>query len=71
GGPKTAARSPSSTHTYRLLIFKEHSLKGAVLRCFFASPSFGEAELCGGPWGLSSTYFATHEISCEAPFLDT
>ncbi|MBP0592947.1 hypothetical protein J8I87_25090, partial [Paraburkholderia sp. LEh10] len=25
GGPKTAARSPSSTHTYRLLIFKEHS----------------------------------------------
>ncbi|MBP0590655.1 hypothetical protein J8I87_13190, partial [Paraburkholderia sp. LEh10] len=32
-----------STHTYRLLIFKEHSLKGAVLRCFFASSATREA----------------------------
>ncbi|WP_208459134.1 hypothetical protein, partial [Paraburkholderia phymatum] len=25
GNPKITARSPSSTHTYRLLVFKEHS----------------------------------------------
>ncbi|WP_208459137.1 hypothetical protein, partial [Paraburkholderia phymatum] len=55
GNPKITARSPSSTHTYRLLVFKEHSLKSC---CFLASPSFGEAELCGTPRGLSSTYFA-------------
>ncbi|ACC72884.1 hypothetical protein Bphy_3753 [Paraburkholderia phymatum STM815] len=31
GNPKITARSPSSTHTYRLLVFKEHSLKSCCL----------------------------------------